>query len=573
MRKVAAALAGIFLVLVLLAVSLPFLIDLSRYKSYFLPQIEAALGRRVDVASIRLSLFPFGARVKSVQIEDDPNFSNDHFFSSESVVVRVRILPLLRREVEVEELIFDGPQVRLVQNRNGIWNTSTLGKPKAPNAPAPGDEKPAPEKGGRLGIAAEKLKIKNGKITYIVQNGSQPVSSTVEDIDLTLASLGLGKTASFDLGAKLPQDKIATLKGKVGPLEMAARPRLVEFSGKVGRSDLQVNGGFQPQGRLALSANSDLIDLDELMLLIPQTGNAEPAKEPKQSKPSPPGSGASNSAMAVDFNVKRVRVKGIETTNLSGKFLKDRKGFSLRELAGEIWGGRFTGLGLLNIGDAAFPFSSAFTLEKVSLGKVIAQFVPVNPDLFSGAASLNLNLQGKGGNWGDLSKTLTGDGAWKVGQGEIKNLNLLKASLSQLNALGATQLSLPDKTEIADASGGLKIDAGRVDISNLLLKNPFFDLSGDGEVGLDRSYRVAGSMRLVEKVTQQVKNSPVGALIPTREGRAVIPIEITGSPQSIQLAVRQDALKEAAKGKLKEKLTDKLTNRLEKEGLGGFLKR
>jgi uncharacterized protein involved in outer membrane biogenesis len=563
MRRAAAILGGIFLILILALLLAPFLVDLSFLKSRFLPQVESALGRSVDVGSIRLSLWSLGVQLKDIVVQDDPQFSSDDFFRSDSVIVSLRFLPLLRKRVEVSQLLVQRPEIHLIQDSDGRLNTSTLGKGDGKKSP-PAEPSP-PQEQRPIGVVADRVIVKNGRITYVrrLQDGP-PVSTAAEDVDLTLSDLQLGKIVSINLETRIePQGKQGRLKGRIGPLTTPLKPETIDLSGTVGRSDLHLTGGYR-QGRLLLTANARQVDLDELMLLLPQ-------RESPPNKPTgpPPASSRGATPMEVDFNLKKVQMKGMELSDFSGKGKINRKTGTLEDLTGYIWGGRFTGNGRVGLSGGTLPFSANFALQEVSLGSIIKQFVPVNPELFTGSASFQVGLNGSGGSWGALSRTLTGEGSWEVGEGEIKNVNLLGESLSILRVLDQVQLSLEPKTQFSSAKGAFKIDAGRIGVSNLSMDNPLFDLIGKGEIGLEGAYRIIGEMRLAESVTQQIRKTPAGALLPVQEGRLEVPIEIAGEAQNVRLAIREEALKEATA----EQLRKGLSERLEKEGLGGLLKR
>lgn len=565
MRRTAAIIGGIFLVFILALLLAPFLVDLSFLKSRFLPQVEAALDRSVDVGSIRLSLWPLGVQVKDVVVRDDPQFSPDDFFRSDSVVVSFRFLPLLQKKVEVSQLLVQRPVMQLIQNSNGQLNTSTLGQGGEKRPPQEGTAPPRPER-RPIGVAADKVIVKNGRITFVRRvRGGEPMSTSAEELDLTLSDLQLGEIASIHLEARLePQGKRGSLQGKVGPLTTALKPETIDLSGTIGRSDLHLVGGYQ-QGRLLLTASAQQVDLDELMLLIPQR---EPSPQKPSGSPEPaPPRGAT--PMEVAFNLKKVQMKGVEVADLSGKAKLNRKGGALEELKGNVWGGHFKGDGRVNLSSGTLPFTTNFSLQNVSLGSVIKQFVPINPDLFAGSASFQVGLKGDGRSWGALSKTLTGNGRWEVGEGEIKNVNLLGESLSVLRLLDQVQLPLEPKTQFSSAKGAFQVDAGRIDLSDLSMENPLFDLSGKGDISVDGAYRIIGEMKLAESITQQIRKTPAGSLLPVREGKLDVPIEIAGRPGNVRLAVREEALKETTAKQLRKRLSE----RLEKEGLGGLLPR
>ncbi|HLG22912.1 MAG TPA: AsmA-like C-terminal region-containing protein, partial [Candidatus Manganitrophaceae bacterium] len=530
----------------------------------FIPQIEQALGRKVDVGSVRLSLWPFGLRVRNVVIQDDPLFSEEAFLKVDSIILNARLLPLLRRELQVDELTFQKPVVTFLQNKEGKWNLSTLGgKREAPpsprQAPAPGEKRTPP------GIGAEKVRVKDGSVHFIFRGSSAGKAVRVDNLNLYLSDLGLGKTASLRLEADLkPHDKKLQLRGKMGPMTPALRPSTIEWEGRIGGSDFRLTGGFQ-RGRLILNADSRQIDLDELALLLPQSAppGGGAAKPPK---PSPP---SSSPKADIDFNLKKILVKGIEATNLSGKIAFDREGGSIRNLAGDIWGGHFTGSGRVGAEVGTFPFSTAFTLEQVSFGALAKQFASVNPDLFSGKASVQLKMRGIGGSWSELAKTLTAEGAWEVGVGEIKNVSLLRESLDALQSLKGVEAPEERKTPFSSAKGEFRIEGGRIRLDPLFMRSELFDLTANGDVGLSGAYRFTGAMKLAQSISQRVKNTPLGTLVPTQEGRALVPIEIAGDARSTRLALREESLQKEARRKLRERMTE----RLFKNDLGGRFKR
>jgi len=339
MRRTVAIIGSIFLVLIFVLLLAPFLVDLSFLKSRFLPQVESALGRSVDVGSVRLSLWPLGVQVKDVVVRDDPQFSPDDFLRSDSVVVSFRFLPLLQKKVEVSQLLVQRPAIRLIQNSDGQLNTSTLGqggekKPPQEGAPLPSQERRP------IGVAADKVIVKNGRITFVRRlRGGEPLSTSAEDVDLTLSDLQLGKVASINLETRLePQGKRGSLKGKVGPLTRALKPETIDLSGTIGRSDLHLVGGYR-QGRLLLTANAQQVDLDELMLLIPQGETTPPATQKPSEPPEPAPAPQGAAPMEVAFHLKKVQVKGMEVADLSGRAKLNRKGGALEGLKGNIWGG------------------------------------------------------------------------------------------------------------------------------------------------------------------------------------------------------------------------------------------
>src|SRR3970040_32338 len=93
-----------------LILSLPFLIDLNKYQDQYKPLIEEALNRKVQLQDIRLTIWPrFGARVGGFTVLDDPSFSSGPFASLTSLDVGVKLMPLMSKKIEVEEITLRDP--------------------------------------------------------------------------------------------------------------------------------------------------------------------------------------------------------------------------------------------------------------------------------------------------------------------------------------------------------------------------------------------------------------------------------------------------------------------------------
>jgi len=71
-------------IVVLLAIS-PFLIQADRFRPFIEGRASAALGRRVDLGNLKLSLSKASLTTETLVIADDPEFSNSPFLKAASV--------------------------------------------------------------------------------------------------------------------------------------------------------------------------------------------------------------------------------------------------------------------------------------------------------------------------------------------------------------------------------------------------------------------------------------------------------------------------------------------------------
>ncbi|MDQ6735833.1 MAG: AsmA family protein, partial [Nitrospirota bacterium] len=139
-------LIGFSLVIALLIVAvllLPFLIDLNNYKDRYQPMIEEALNRKVALHDLRLTIIPrIGVRIAGFTVMDDPAFSQTPFASLTSLDIGIKLIPLLRGRVEVEEITLKEPVITVIKNQHGALNVSTIGKQGPPPSEAPKEAPP-----------------------------------------------------------------------------------------------------------------------------------------------------------------------------------------------------------------------------------------------------------------------------------------------------------------------------------------------------------------------------------------------------------------------------------------------
>src|SRR5215467_16136389 len=157
--RIALIVVGVLIVLLLVV---PFLIPVNQFRPTIEEKASAALGRKVQLGDLSLSLISGSLSAENLSIGDDPKFSSSPFLTAKSLHVGVEILPLiLSQRLNITGVTIDTPQVTLLHNPAGVWNFSSLGgsAAKAEAKTAPATKTAAPE----LSIA--KLELKNGKIT------------------------------------------------------------------------------------------------------------------------------------------------------------------------------------------------------------------------------------------------------------------------------------------------------------------------------------------------------------------------------------------------------------------------
>ena len=82
MKKILIAFFITLFLIVVIAVTIPFFIDLNKYKGIFISKIEKAIQRDVEVDKIKLSLLKgIGVNLRHVTISNNPRFKKESFLT------------------------------------------------------------------------------------------------------------------------------------------------------------------------------------------------------------------------------------------------------------------------------------------------------------------------------------------------------------------------------------------------------------------------------------------------------------------------------------------------------------
>ncbi len=209
--RVVLIVVGVLIVLILIT---PFLIPVNQFRPTIEEKASAALGRKVQLGDLSLSLLSGSLSAENLSIGDDPKFSSAPFLTARSLKVGVELMPLIfSKTLNITGITIDTPQVMLLHNPAGVWNFSSLGGPaaKAQAKQAPAQKGAAPE----LSIA--KLELKNGKITVGATNSQK--RSTYNNLNITASDVSMVSKFPVTLTADLPGGGKFKLDGTAGPVD------------------------------------------------------------------------------------------------------------------------------------------------------------------------------------------------------------------------------------------------------------------------------------------------------------------------------------------------------------------
>ncbi len=223
-------LAGIALLLCAAVLIAPYLLNVEQFK----PKIEQIVSEQSGYpltinGDIDLSVFPWaGLSLTDLKLDNPEGFQEKTFLTVKNVQVRVKVLPLLKKNIEIHRFIIDKPEILLSRDDGGTWNWQSSAAPGEQEPPAGRTEtsptdpatESAPRETSEKGLGIESLLVgecalRNGSIT--IKDQASGTTRKFSDINLTLENVSLDKPIIITLLARL-DDKPVDLKGQVGPL-------------------------------------------------------------------------------------------------------------------------------------------------------------------------------------------------------------------------------------------------------------------------------------------------------------------------------------------------------------------
>lgn len=198
--------------IIVILLILPFLIPVNSFRPTIEQKASQALGRRVQVGNLSLSIFGGSVGVENLSIADDPKFSTGPFLTAKDVKVGVELLPLIfSKQLNVTDVKIVEPQVTLLRDPSGRWNFSSIGNSSG-NAPA---EKPAQPSSSTQAVSVKKLSLENGQVT--VGNTNSKKRSVYTNVNLTASDVAPTNSFPMTLTMNLPGGGTLKLDGKAGP--------------------------------------------------------------------------------------------------------------------------------------------------------------------------------------------------------------------------------------------------------------------------------------------------------------------------------------------------------------------
>ena len=256
-KILAVAVGGILTLFAIVLIAVWIFVKPNDYKDRIAKYVESATGRSLALqGDLKLSVFPWIAlELGPASLGNPEGFPNGTFASVRHVALRVELLPLLHRQLQIGRIEIDGLNLDLQKNAGGKGNWQDFGGKTAPT-------EPAPTRGGAMGLPElAGLIVNDSRISYegvVVDHVALNVGHMAADIPVPIKlsvqftpgpgaqPIGLAGdfTATFDVANKrlrlAPAQVSGTLAPKSGVDKVAWKLSAPEMSVDLGAQTLSV---------------------------------------------------------------------------------------------------------------------------------------------------------------------------------------------------------------------------------------------------------------------------------------------------------------------------------------------
>ncbi len=213
--------------LIILIVAALLIIPMFLDAKTFLPDIEErvseATGRPFEInGDFELSLFPnTGLRLSGLRLGNAEGFQEKDFISIKSIEIRLKLLPLIFRDIQIKRFILESPRISLEKAKDGRGNWEGIFASETEESSDTKKEKEKPEKedsGSGLPIknlAVGDFSIKDGLIQWLDHSSGD--RQEVKNLTIQLNDVSLDEAIEFTLSAEY-NDLPVSLRGRFGPV-------------------------------------------------------------------------------------------------------------------------------------------------------------------------------------------------------------------------------------------------------------------------------------------------------------------------------------------------------------------
>ena len=529
---------GVLVFLLLVAMALPYFLNVDRYRDTIASEIEAQTGRHVTLGKIRAKFLPgVGFVVEDLHIGSPEGFPAGDVISAGAIRGNVAIGPLMHSIVHMNSLELVHPKLTLITDNNGKNNYTFTSSAPAKNAPPNAG---SGAKGGEAssGVSLDEIDsilLSDAEVSLetLVKGKVEP-SADVKGINVTMHNFVISPMNMHDWQADSKLSGVTLSIGgwsapivfRLGQLQLAGGKMDAQFVADLAKASdikgtLSVPDVMKPQVNFEMSASE--LDIDKLMAAVGGGSSGTPQTTAKSAEKL---SGPSELVARGHINVEKITTKpyAVGPANVEIRVFTDRA--ELWPISIGMYGGTLQISSRVDRVTDPPRFTATVQMRNLDVAKVL-EVSPSARGKMGGTGELDLHLGG--GLSETWKKALSGTGKFAVRNGFLPGVNLAGAaqSLTKMAGVGGN-------TPFTVLQGDIDISGQKVSSKQIHLDSPDGTVDLRGSVGLDGSLDYQGQVAVNPGAVagSGTVGKIVGGFLSTRVSKITVPIALGGTIES-----------------------------------------
>ena len=608
--KILGIVVGLFVVIVIAAViALPMFINPNDFKQEITDAIKEDTGRELTIKDdIGFSVFPWlGVELGAVQLSNAKGFGDKPFVKVSKADVKIKLLPLLRKEVEMETVVLQGLELQLMKDKSGRSNWADLTKPDKEQKEEDHGAGPGTGASTVAALAIGGLDIRDARIVW--DDRSTNTRQTIDNLNINTGELSFGLPVDVDISFDIESTQPAmrgnfTLLGKMA-IDLASQ--LHSFNNM--QLIANVSGKDIPNSALALKLAGDIstdlasqiVQLKNLQLKLDDTRvtgalamkrfdnpayqfnlvvdsvdvdryTAASNANTKKAAASPVHSAAAGATQLpvetlrkLNANgklvIKEMKASGVRSQDINIELKAGNGNIALYPLSAKMYDGTYKGNIRIDAQKSVPVISMDEKMTGIQVGKMLLDFA--GKETLTGNANIHVKLSAQGKTTDDIRKNLNGNASFALKDGKLNGVNNVKEIMNTLSILtgGTPSSDTSNETVFSSFTGSMKFVNGVGHNNDLLLDSPTLKLTGAGKLDLVKewvSYKAEATLSKDLK-TENIKIKELDKIL----GKP-IPVNIDCSLKAINASCFKYSLEEIIKQEIENKIKDQIFKKLVK---------
>ena len=468
------ALAGVLGAIAVALLAVWLFVNPNDYKGRIAQAVKSATGRELELpGDLKLSVFPWIAlEFGPASLGNPPDFGDESFAAVRHVALRVKLLPLLRKRLQVGSVEIDGLDLRLQRNAEGSGNWQGFGGRATPAAPGESGMETLQEVSGVV--------VSDSRVSY--------GDTLAEQVNLTVGRLASGASVPVALkvnlatsGGTQPVRIVAHGDFAFGDSALHVTGLVVQLDDSTVRGDVAITNFDTMATTFDLAL--DHINLDRYLAGAQSSRKAPPPPRAKSGESA--GNVAANLQLGGKLAIGSATIVGVSASEVRADITAKDGVTRISPATARLYGGDYSGDITLDQRGSSPALQLDQTLRGVDVGPLLRDFAKLQR--VSGRANVTADLAAHGLASGEFVRSLSGRVNAEVSNGALEGIDLWfelnrAIALLQKQPLPAGQSSGRTKFDVFKASA--VVTNGVASTRDLTIASQNLRVAGEGSANL-----------------------------------------------------------------------------------------